>query len=268
MLAPTIIFTAVYVLIAFNLLDKTAAAMLGAVMVVGLHLVPYKVALASIDLNVLLLLIGMMTIMGILATTGFIEWMAVVIAQRARGNGPVIMVLFLFVTAFTSAFLDNVTTVILIAPITILITQILEVPTAPVLIMEAIFSNIGGTATLIGDPPNIIIGSSTYLTFTDFIFNLTPVVVVIALVCVAIFYRRAGAMMKAAPETRDRILKAVPRLAITDLGRIKRGLPVLGLTILGFFLSRPLDIEPGIIAIGGAMIMIVVCRIEIGRAHV
>ena len=186
MILSVVVFLAAYVLIAFELVDKTAAALAGASAVILLHLVPYEVAVESVDMNVLFLLIGMMIVMSILSETGFLEWLAITIAQRAKGNARTIVVQFLLVTAVLSALLDNVTTVILIAPITILITQLLEVRTAPILIMLAVFSNIGGTATLIGDPPNIIIGSATALSFNDFLVNLGPVVLVMTLLCVVL----------------------------------------------------------------------------------
>jgi di/tricarboxylate transporter len=127
------------------------AALLGAVVMIALHVVPYDLALRAIDMNVIFLLFGMMVMVGIMAQTGVFEWLAIHLARLARGNGLVLMVSFLLMTAILSAFLDNVTTILLIAPLTILVTEILEIPTKPLLILEAIFSNIGGTATLVGE---------------------------------------------------------------------------------------------------------------------
>ena len=180
MMASVILFALTYVLIASEKVDKTVAAILGAAVAIAGRLIPYDVALQKVDLHVVFLLMGMMIVVNILGTTGVFEWIAITTAQKARGNSMVLLALLLLVTAFVSAFLDNVTTVILIAPITILITQILEIQTVPFLILEAIFSNIGGTATLVGDPPNILIGSSSDLTFLDFVVNLTPIVLLIA----------------------------------------------------------------------------------------
>ena len=241
------IFAAVYVLIAFDLVDKTAAALLGAAAVILLHLVPYHVAVESVDMNVLFLLIGMMIVMSILSETGFLEWLAISIAQRARGNARTIVILFLAVTAVLSAVLDNVTTVILIAPSTILITQLLEIRTAPILILLAIFSNIGGTATLIGDPPNIIIGSATTLSFNDFLFNLGPVVVIATLLCLALVRFRLRNSLNAPDEARSRVMMAQPELAILDAGLLRRCLGVLALILLGFFTGRLTGFEPGIV---------------------
>jgi Na+/H+ antiporter NhaD/arsenite permease-like protein len=260
------IFLFVYVLIAFEIVDKTAAALLGAGAVILLHLVPYEVAVESVDMNVLFLLIGMMIVMSILAETGFLEWLAISIAQRARGNAKAIVVQFLLVTAVLSAVLDNVTTVILIAPITILITQLLEVRTAPILIMLAIFSNIGGTATLIGDPPNIIIGSATALSFNDFIYNLTPIIILITLLCVVLVRFRMGSALEAPEEARRRVMLAQPELAILDAGLLKRCMAVLALILLGFFTGRITGFEPGIVALAGSVVMMIVCKVDIHTA--
>lgn len=266
MLLSLAIFVVVYILIAFELVDKTAAALLGAAAVILLHLVPYDVAVESVDMNVLFLLIGMMIVMSILSETGFLEWLAITIAQRAKGNAKAIVIQFLLVTAALSAVLDNVTTVILIAPITILITQLLEVRTAPILILLAIFSNIGGTGTLIGDPPNIIIGSATTLSFNDFLFNLGPVVAVMTVLCLGMVRYRLGNSLDAPEAARRRVMIAQPALAILDAGMLKRCLAVLGLILLGFFTSRLTGFEPGIVALAGAVVMMIVCKVDVHTA--
>jgi len=266
MLLSLAIFLVVYVLIAFELVDKTAAALLGAGAVILLHLVPYEVAIESVDMNVLFLLIGMMIVMSILSETGLLEWLAITIAQRAKGNAKAIVVQFLLVTAVLSAVLDNVTTVILIAPITILITQLLELRTAPILILLAIFSNIGGTATLIGDPPNIIIGSATSLSFNDFLVNLGPVIAVTTLICVVLVRFRMGNALNAPESARRRVMMAQPELAILDATLLKKCLGVLALILLGFFTSRVTGFEPGIVALAGAVVMIIVCKVDIHTA--
>ncbi|MBU0677187.1 MAG: ArsB/NhaD family transporter [Verrucomicrobia bacterium] len=257
------IFVFTYVLIATEKVDKTIAACLGASAVVIFRFIPYPVALEHVDLNVLFLLIGMMTIVNILSKTGLFEWIAIVIAQKARGNGIVIVLLFLSVVAVFSAFLDNVTTVILVAPITILITQILEIPTLPVLVLEAIFSNIGGTATLVGDPPNILIGSSAGLTFNQFLVHLGPVVLIIAVVVLLVVHfslRRRVATHKQAVQ---RVMRARPELAIIEPRNLKAGLAVFALVLVGFFCGHLLDVDPGIIALAGGFLMALVCRAEI-----
>ena len=260
MYGALIIFAICYALIAFEKMDRTVAAMLGAAAVVFLGIIPEDAALERVDLNVFFLLVGMMTIVEILSQTGLFEWVAIVIAQKARGNGMLILIGLVTATAVLSAFLDNVTTVVLIIPITILITQILELPTAPFLILEAIFSNIGGTATLIGDPPNILIGSRANLTFLEFLFNLTPVVALVMVLLIPLLFLVFRKMMQVKPEARDRMMIARPELAITDPKRLKRGLPIFLLTIAGFCVSHTINVEPGLVALAGAMLTILVTR--------
>lgn len=266
MVLSIIIFVAVYVLIAFELVDKTAAALAGAVAVILLGLVPYEEAKAAIDMNVLFLLMGMMIVMSILSETGMFEWLAIAIAQKAKGNARLIVLCFLLVTAVLSAVLDNVTTVILVAPVTILITQLLEVKTAPILILMAIFSNIGGTATLIGDPPNILIGSGAGLEFMEFIEHLTPIILLITMVCLVVVNFQLGRKTNSSPLVRDRVMLADARLAILDTKLLRTSLFVLGVILLGFFTGRLTHFEPGIVAMGGAVLMIVLCKVDLHDA--
>jgi Na+/H+ antiporter NhaD/arsenite permease-like protein len=256
------IFLATYVLIATEKMDKTLAALLGAVAMIVSGAVPYTRALGAIDMNVIFLLVGMMIIVGILAQTGVFEWMAIHLARLASGNGLVIMISFLVLTAVISAFLDNVTTVILIAPLTIFVTQILELPTKPLLILEAIFSNIGGTATLVGDPPNILIGTRAHLSFNDFILNLTPVILMVmaaSLIAVGLFYRTS---MRTNAVGRERIRRARPDLAILQPGPLRRALVVFAGVLIGLFTGRFLNIEPGLLALAGGVVMALVVRRE------
>jgi len=260
-----VIFLIAYLFIATEWVEKTIAALLGAAAVIMLHYIPYSEALQKVDLNVIFLLIGMMMIVNILMGTGVFEWISIKLARLARGNGIMIMLLFLFTTALLSAFLDNVTTVILIAPITILLTQILEIPTVPILILEAVFSNIGGTATLIGDPPNILIGSETSFSFNDFLFNLGPIILVIVLVSLAVvfvLFRKNTATRESA---RNRILRSHPEAAILQPVVLKRALVVFALVLAGFFLGRQLDIEPGIVALAGGLLMAMVCGVDLHK---
>jgi Na+/H+ antiporter NhaD/arsenite permease-like protein len=253
----------VYFFIATEIVDKTIAALIGAGLMIGLHLIGYEEALHAIDLNVLFLLIGMMIVVNTLTDTGVFEWLAIKLARLAKGNGLLIAVFFMLLTAFLSAFLDNVTTVILMAPITILLCQLLEIPAVPILIMEAVFSNIGGTATLVGDPPNILIGSQTALSFNDFLANLSPVVLVIVVVLLGLMVLMFRKAIKTTPQTRKRIETSRPEKAILQPIVLKKALVVFGLILAGFFAGRALEIEPGIIALAGAMIMVLVCKKDI-----
>ncbi len=275
MVLTILIFAVTYVFIATEKIDKCAAAILGSSVVIILGLAPYTMhldpetghevpgLLNMIDLNVIFLLTGMMVIVNILSKTGLFEWIAIVLAQKAKGRGMVILINFLVATAFLSAMLDNVTTIILIAPITILVTQILEVPTVPVLILEAVFSNLGGTATLVGDPPNIVIGSKAGLSFMDFITNLTPPVLIILAIALVIIIPLFKKRMHVPELIRERVMKAHPEKAIIDPKVLRRALPVFCLVIIGFFVGHMFHVEPGIIALGGALLMAVVCGIDV-----
>lgn len=257
------IFVITYIFIATEKIDKTAAALLGAAAVIFTHKVSYDELLTKIDLNVIFLLMGMMVIVGILSLTGVFEWVAIKLAQTARGNGIIITSFFLIVTAIFSAFLDNVTTIILMAPITILICQILNIPTVPLLILEALFSNIGGTATLVGDPPNIIIASQTNLSFNQFIVNLGPVVLIIIATTLAIILFFFKEKFKVNDILKKQIMKAEPKKAIVEQKMLKKSLFVFSLVLLGFFSSHHLHIEPGVVALAGALIMVLVTGVDL-----
>ena len=257
MVLTIIIFAVTYVFIATEKIDKCAAAILGSSVVIILGLAPYTMhvdpvtgeevpgLLNMVDLNVIYLLTGMMVIVNILSKTGLFEWIAIVLAQKAKGRGMIILINFLLATAVLSALLDNVTTIILIAPITILVTQILEVPTVPVLILEAVFSNIGGTSTLVGDPPNIVIGSKAGLSFMDFIVNLAPPVLIIIVVAIVVVIPLFRKRMHVPDQIRDRVMKAHPEKAIINPRVLRRALPIFLLVIIGFFVGHVFHIEPG-----------------------
>ena len=179
-------FVAAYVLIATERIHRVAAALCGAAAMVVLGVVDAQVAFFSeqtgVDWNVIFLLLGMMVIVSVMKQTGVFEYLAIWAAKRTRGRPFATMVLLVLITAVASALLDNVTTVLLIAPVTLLVCDRLGLPPVPFLIAEALASNIGGTATLIGDPPNIIIASRAGLSFNDFLVNLAPVIVLVLVV--------------------------------------------------------------------------------------
>ncbi|MCD6327926.1 hypothetical protein J7M28_10295, partial [bacterium] len=243
MLAAAVVFVVVYVLIASEKVDKTIAAMLGAAVVVFSGLIPYEQALHQVDLNVIYLLIGMMVIVNILSTTGVFEWLAIIAGQKARGNGAALLVLLLAVTAVVSAFLDNVTTIILIAPVTILITQILEIETVPFLILEAVFSNIGGAATLVGDPPNVLIGSRAHIPFNDFLLHLGPIIAVVMVLSLLVILRFLRKGIRPTEEAKLRLMRATPRKAIVKPKRLMRASVIFFTVVVGFFLSHLLHVE-------------------------
>lgn len=260
-----IIFGITYILIATEKVDKSVAATLGAAAMILTGRISCEEAFQTIDLNVLGLLIGMMMIVSVFGRTGVFEWLAVTIAQKAKGNGMAILLLFLVTTAVFSALLDNVTCVILIAPLTILICQILELPVVPFLITEAIFSNIGGTATLVGDPPNILIGSSADLSFNDFIYHLGPIVVVITAVSLTIIYIMMKPRTSVTARARARIMDADPHRAILEPQTLYAALTVFAIVLVGFVLARFLEVEPGIIALGGGFLAVMACRSDVHK---
>ena len=262
MTGSIIIFLLFYILLISEKVEKSILAVFFAAAAIGFKLIDFETAMRSIDLNVIFLLIGMMTSVNILADTGFFEWIAIFVAKKMKGNGFGIFAMLLAITIIFSALLDNVTTVILIAPMTILITQILELPTAPFLILEAMASNIGGTATLIGDPPNIIIGSRVGLTFNDFIIHVSPIIILISVVFIFLSAFMLRKKLYIPKNVKLRVLEALPENALRDKKRLYISLAIFVLIFLGFALHSALGIEPGIIALGGMALMMFFARSE------
>ena len=260
-----IIFIITYLFIASEKIDKAIAAILGASAMVVLGVASFPAMLTKVDLNVLALLIGMMIIVNIMATTGVFEWIAVKIARQTKGNGILVVIEFLLATAFVSAFMDNVTTVILMAPVTILITQLLRMPTVPILIMEAIFSNIGGTATLIGDPPTMLIGATCGLSFNQFILNMTPVIIIISAVILGLVIFVMRKTLVTEKQAMEAVMMTDSTRAILDPKCLRSSLIVFVLVLIGFFTGSITHIEPGLIAICGALLMSLICRVSLAH---
>jgi len=212
----------------------------------------------GIDWNVIFLLVSMMIIINIMKPTGVFEYIAIKSAKVAKGKPFAIMAIFSVVTAVVSAFLDNVTTVLLIAPVTLLICQALELDVVPYLITEAIASNIGGTATLIGDPPNIMIASKAQLDFMAFVYNLTPVVILVLIAYVITIKFVFGKRLKVKEELRQRVMAMNENEAIKDPSLLKKSLAVLAITITGFVFHGMLHYEPATIALFGAGLLLLV----------
>jgi len=253
------IFLGSFVLIATEKVHKTVVALAAAAVMMLLGIVEQRESFFSqdlgIDFNVIFLLMGMMIIVNIAMKTGLFEWLAVRAAKLAKGHPLRIMIILTLVTAVLSALLDNVTTILLIAPVTIVIASTLKVDAIPFLITEAIASNIGGAATLIGDPPNIMIASRAELTFMDFLYNLLPVVVlimVVYLVTIRLIFRHH---FTTTAEQRDQIMSMDHNGSITDSFLLKKSLFVLGLTILGFVFHSYLGLKPATIAMSGAALL-------------
>ncbi|WP_275667930.1 SLC13 family permease, partial [Paenibacillus oryzisoli] len=214
-------------------------------------------ALHHIDFNTLGLLIGMMIIVSITAETGLFKYIALVAAKKAKGDPVRILVSLVLITAIGSAFLDNVTTVLLMVPVTFSITRQLRVNPVPFLITQILASNIGGTATLIGDPPNIMIGSAVKeLTFMAFINNLAPIVVVIMVVTIPIFVFIFRKHIQTTPELKMSIMQIDEKKVLADRKLLVKSLSILGLTIIGFFLHQMLHLESATVALAGAFLLL------------
>ena len=258
----TAIFLLTYGLIVTDKIHKTILALVGASLMILLRIVTQEEAFTSMDLgvdwNVVFLLVSMMIIINIMKPTGVFEYIAIKSAKAAKGKPFTIMAIFSVVTAVVSAFLDNVTTVLLIAPVTLLICQALELDVVPFLITEALASNIGGTATLIGDPPNIMIASKAQLDFMAFVYHLTPVIIVVLIAYVISLKFIFGKRLKVKEELRQRVMAMNENEAIKDPVLLKKSLVVLAITIGGFIIHGMLHFEPATIALGGAALLLLV----------
>ncbi len=252
------IFIVAYGLIASERFDRTLVALLGGLLVVALGIIDQEEAFAAIDFNVIFLLAGMMVLAGGLAQTGFFEYVAGHAIHLSRGEPFRLLIILSLVTAALAALLDNVTTVVLLTPVTLSIARTLRVSPFPYLISQIFASNIGGTATLIGDPPNILIGSAAGLDFADFLVNLTPVVLVIMVAFLGIMRLAFGGSMQDDADRLDVLAKVDPAAAIKDRPLMIRALVVLGLTIVGFLAHSALGLEAATVALLGATVLMIV----------
>ena len=260
------IFIGIYALIVTEKVHRTLAALLGASLVILLKLVDQHEAFASVDFNVIFLLAGMMIIANVMAKTGIFQWLAVEAVRRTQGRPYRLLVVTSVITAVVSAFLDNVTTVVLLTPITFFVAQRLGTSPVPFLISQVLASNIGGTATLIGDPPNIIIGSQMGKDFNDFLLNLAPVATAALAVYLLIarwLFRDELRVAVSALEPDDIERLVAEERKITNVPLMRLSLGVMALTIVGFLLSRPLGLEGATIALTGAVILMIVAREDV-----
>jgi len=266
-IAAGTIFVIAYALIASERIHRTVVALSGAALVLALRLVDQEVAFGTghggVDWNVIFLLLGMMIIVTITRRTGIFQWMAIKAAKAAKGQPIRLVILLSAITALLSAFLDNVTTVLFMAPITLLIADGLAIKPIPILIAQILASNIGGTATLIGDPPNIMIGSTAKLGFLDFIIHLTPPIIVIFGACIAGYVLLFRRQLKAPPDAAQRIAGFDESRAITDPALCRRCLFVLALTFAGFFAHQALHLEPATVALSGAALLLLISKANI-----
>jgi Na+/H+ antiporter NhaD/arsenite permease-like protein len=260
------IFVAALAVIATERFDRTKVALVGACVVLLTQTIDQHVAIEAIDWNTLGLLAGMMLMVKVTEPTGVYTWLAIKAGQFSRGRPLAVVVALATTTAVLSAFLDNLTTVLLMVPITFLLADALDIDPLPLVIIEILVSNIGGTATLIGDPPNILIAGATELTFLDFIAHLAPVAAVTFVVVTAGLYRAFRDQLQVRPEARKRVMELDAARSIEDMDELKRTVPVLVGTILLFFAHQTLHIEPATVAMSGATVMLLVSRQSLERA--
>lgn len=262
-----LIFALSLYLIFSEKLNRTITAIAGAIVMVGtgigLGFYSEKEAIAAIDFNTIGLLFGMMILVALLEPTGFFQYMAVQAARLSRGRPVRLLVLLGTVTTVLSMFLDNVTTVVLIVPVTILISEVLGISPVPFLMAEALLSDTGGVATLVGDPPNVLIASAAGFNFTDFLTHSLPIVIVVWLVAlVLLLYLFRGELSKQ-PANAEAILTLNPAEALDDPKTARRVLLVVGAAILMFFVHERLHLSPSFIALGAAAVALIWIRPDI-----
>ncbi|MBT3550580.1 MAG: ArsB/NhaD family transporter [Rhodospirillaceae bacterium] len=252
----TILLIVSYTVLLSEKFDRTVVALIGAGLVIITGVISQEQAIEAIDFNTIALLTGMMIIVAITRTSGVFEFVAIWSAKKVNANPVGILIVLSVVTAVFSAFLDNLTTVLLVVPIALLIVEKLEVSPYPFLFSQILASNIGGTATLIGDPPNILIGSATGLTFMQFLTNLGPLVVVLIVIMVVVFKLLWGKGLMASEAARQGIMRFREAETITDKRLLVISLTVLALVIAGFIVGEQYHIQPGTTAMFGAAVLV------------
>jgi len=255
-----VIFVVALAVIASERVDRTKVALLGATLIVLTQTIDQEHAIEAVDWNTIGLLAGMMLMVKLTETTGVYTWVAIRAGQLSKGRPLAVVAALAVTTAVLSAFLDNVTTVLLVVPITFLLADTLDIDALPLVVIEIFASNIGGTATLIGDPPNILIAGHTGLSFGAFIVNLAPIVIVTLLVVIPGLYLAFRSRLQIAPQARARMMELDASRSIEDAAEAKRTVPVLVATILAFFAHKAIGVEPATVALAGASVMLLVTR--------
>ncbi len=260
-----VVFVVVFALIISEKIHRTTAALSGAVVLILLGIVTFDTGMEHIDFGTLGVLVGMMTFVAVVKRSGIFEYIAIRTAKIAKGNPWMIMVLFTLITAVLSALLDNVTTVLLIGPVTFTVCKMLKVSPIPFFITEIIASNVGGTSTLIGDPPNIMIGSATGLSFMDFIMYNGPAIIFVMLAAIGCFYILYGRKMDVAPEDQASILELHAHDAILDEKLFKKSVVMIVLVALAFVMHSAVGVEPAVVALTAAAIMLIISAANIEK---
>ena len=249
------VFLITYAVIASDRVDKTLTALGGGLAMIVLKVIDQDEGMAAVDFNVIFLLAGMMVLASILRRTGFFQWLAIRASKVAGGEPFRLLVVLSVLAAILSALLDNVTTVVLLAPVTLSIASILRVSPVPFLVSEILASNVGGTATLIGDPPNILIGSASGLSFDAFAANMGPVAVVVFIAFLATLKPLFGSALSVTPEAREAVLALEENEVLTDRHLLRLSLFVIGATLVGFLVHGALGYEPATVALVGATVL-------------
>ncbi len=260
------IFVLVMAMIVSEKIHRAAVALAGGIILILSGIISFDEGIEAIDFGTLGVLLGMMLFVAAVKESGLFEYMAIKAAKMAKGDPWRIMIAFMVVTAVLSAFLDNVTTVLLVGPMTITICQMLKTNPVPFLITEIIASNIGGTATLIGDPPNIMIGSAAHFSFLDFLSMDAPVVVVIMVVTVFCFRFIYGKKLSVTDEAKAEILTLDEKKAIKDEKLFKKSLVMIFLVVLGFMLHGVIGLESSEVALAAGIIMVIISGVNVETA--
>lgn len=258
-----LVFVGVMVLVASEKVHRCIAALAGALILIVTGVISFDTGISHIDFNTIGVLLGMMLFVSVVKESGLFEYAAIAAAKKADGDPWRIMVAFILITAVLSAFLDNVTTVLLVGPMTLVVCKLLEINPVPYFVTEIMASNIGGTATLIGDPPNIMIGSKAGLTFFDFIANDTPAVIIILAVVIFAFKFIYGRKLDSSEEDRKKVMALEPKDHIRDLALFKKSLVMIAVVVAGFMLHGQLDLDSSVIALSAACIMLLIGKADL-----
>jgi Na+/H+ antiporter NhaD/arsenite permease-like protein len=260
------IFAGALAAIASERFDRTKVALVGAVLMLLTQTIDQEHAIESIDFNTIGLLAGMMLMVKVTETTGVYNWLAIRAGQLSGGRPLWVVIWLATTTAVLSAFLDNLTTILLVVPITFLLADALDIDPIPLVIIEIIVSNIGGTATLIGDPPNIIIAGATDLSFTDFINNLAPIAAISLVAVTGMLYLLYRPRLRTERAAREHVMALDAARSIEDRDELLRTVPILVATIVVFFVHKPIGLEPATVALAGATAMLLATRQSIEEA--
>ncbi|HMA69803.1 MAG TPA: ArsB/NhaD family transporter [Candidatus Mcinerneyibacterium sp.] len=262
MIKAVLIFIISYILIASEKFEKSLIALLGASLMLLFKILPQHTAFEHIDFNVIFLLISMMILVKIIEKTGIFQYLSIKFAKIVNSDPIKIMIILFFMTAIFSAFLDNITTVLLIAPVSILIANELRISPIPFLLVQIFASNIGGTATLIGDPPNVMIGSAANLSFMDFVTNLAPLILIQMVLFALIFFIFLKNKIKVTNENRARIMDFDEEKLLKDKNLLIKSAIIFTLVVIGFAIHGFVDLEAATIALSGSIILTLISKTQ------